>query len=83
MEESGSKEEQQTIDHNAKRAVDRARFDLKLLLEQPLLGSKNNNNQNKNSNKNSNKVSGKNSKNNMNNNNNNPSRKRGFVVFAK
>ena len=83
MEESGSKEEQQTIDHNAKRAVDRARFDLKLLLEQPLLGTKNNNsNQNKNSNKNSNKVSGKNSKNNMNN-NNNPSRKRGFVVFAK
>ena len=40
MEESGSKEQQQAVDHTAKKAVDRARFELKMLLEQPLSGPK-------------------------------------------
>ena len=40
VEESGSKEQQQAVDHTAKKAVDRARFELKMLLEQPLSGPK-------------------------------------------
>lgn len=39
-EESGSREEQQAVDHGAKKAVDKARFELKMLLEQPLTGPK-------------------------------------------
>jgi hypothetical protein len=40
LEDSGNNEQQQEIDHKAKKAVDKARFDLKLLLEQPLEGKK-------------------------------------------
>jgi hypothetical protein len=78
VEESGSQEQQQEVDHAAKKMVDRARFDLKMLLEQPLTGPKRGPGGGvKEGRKTGSKAGGKGVV------VDNGSRKRGFVVFAK
>jgi hypothetical protein len=78
VEESGSQEQQQEVDHAAKKVVDRARFDLKMLLEQPLTGPKRGPGGGiKEGRKTGSKAGGKGGM------VDNGSRKRGFVVFAK